>query len=407
MKPHARWARTPPDLRIARALRALGGAGTLGDLVMATGLPLRAVQDALDALLAEERVQVTVAESSVMVYRLHDPPGGSTAWEGTADAEDRPGRLRWRSGGYARGDRRPSIRRSRTPSEHAIHPFDRKTLSLIRARDGVISLAELVEHTGLTVREAEAEAQRLAALFGGEPHASWDGHVVYAFPELVESAHGPFHVREPRPAWARAADPMVDDRGGLASTRSATAAAALGAAVLAWLATFPPAAPGRALVLAAVAGASTGAAFALTGSALRRLARHRWIRPRRPETLRRYLLGHVFETALKGKGVVSVDRALEYLRARTGLRRIRRSTVEAILHGLAREFDAAVTELDGELFFGFRNVKRQFLASHVQRVRLRLGRKAAGRTVFDSGDDELAAAERELEAFDRELRAGG
>ena len=379
--------RSPP-VEVVRALTALGGGATRGDLMMATALPRAEVDGALAALMADERVQVSVSESAVLVYRLHraqappSPPSrAAPPWAATR-------RLRLLG-----------ARRERVVS------FDRKTLRFIHARGGVISLAELVEHTGSTVEEAEVEVRRLARLYGGEPHPSWDGHVVYAFPDLVESAHGSFNVREPRPAWARAEDPMEERRTPWWKRRPRLAAAATAAAgVLAWLATFPPPGDGRALVLAGVAGASAGAAFAVSGALLRRLARLPRFRRRSPDTLRRFALGYVFETALKGKGVVSLQRTVAYLRARTGDDGIPRRRVERALRRLALEFDAPVTEQGGDLFFGFRNVKRQFLASQVQRDRLALQRRAAGRTVFDSGDSELEAAARELDDFDRALR---
>ena len=375
-----------PHATVVRALTALGGGATRGDLIMATALPRQEVDAVLASLMADERVQVSVSESAVLVYRLHGEPAPRAT-------EAVP---RWAV--------THRLRLWGTRQERVVS-FDRKTLRFIHARGGVISLAELVEHTGCTVAEAEAEMGRLARLYGGEPHPSWDGHVVYAFPDLVESAHGSFHVREPRPAWARADDPMEERHAPWWRRRPRLAGAVAAAAgILAWLATFPPPGDGRAVILAGVAGASAGAAFAVSGSLLRRLSRLPRFRRRHPETLRRYALGYVFETALKGKGVVSLDRTVAYLRARTGDGRIPRRRVEGALRRLAQEFDAPVTELNGDLFFGFRNVKRQFLASQVQRDRLKLERKAAGRTVYDSGDSELDAAARELDDFDRALR---
>ncbi|MDX1492828.1 MAG: hypothetical protein R3253_02050 [Longimicrobiales bacterium] len=382
---------------------------------MATGLPRAEIEAALDALMGEERVEVSVSETAVLVYRLRErrqplPPSGpatmSSGGSGLTGPDRRggassssSGRLgRWslagRRWGWRSGDR--------TQGSAA---FDRKTLRLIRARGGVVSLAELVEHTGLTVDGVRAEVERLARLYGGEAHPSWDGHVVYAFPDLVESAHGDFHVREPRPAWVRNRDPLQSREAPDPAVRLALVGlGAVSAGLLAWFATFPPGGWGRVVILAAVAGASAGAAFATTRSLLRWAAQHPLLRPYRSVALRRYVLGYVFETALRGKGVVSLSRTVSYLRTRTGSRRVRRRTVEKVLRQLAREFDATISELDGDFFFGFRNVKRQFLASHVQRVRLQLGRRAAGPTIFDSGDSELAAARRELDAFDRELQ---
>jgi hypothetical protein len=131
----------------------------------------------------------------------------------------------------------------------------------------------------------------------------------------------------------------------------------------------------------------------------------RFFRFRDRRVLRRYALGHVIQTALAGKGVVSLEGTVRYLQARAGGRRVSRGAVDAALRQLSEEFDAPITELNGELFFGFRNVKRQFLASHVVRRRIRLARIASGRTVFDSADSPLAASARDLESFDIELFA--
>lgn len=373
---------------------------------MATGLPLGAIEAALDTLMVEERIQVAVSESAVLVYRLHDrrqggvgyPDGPERRVSGfTASAIVPPPpprsarRRRW-------GPRFPH-REPRRP-----HSFDQKTLRLIRARGGVVSIAELVEHTGLTVEGARLEAERLVGLYGGEAHPSWDRHVVYAFPDLVASAHGDFHVREPRPAWVRTEEPMLDSRASDSRHRWPQATCgAVAAGAFSWFATFPPAAGGRIALLAVVAGASAGATFLVAERLLRAALRHPRLRVHRWETLRRYILGHVFETALRGKGVVSLNRTISYLKTRTGGARISRRKVERALRSLAEEFDAPETELDGDRFFGFRNVKRQFLASHVQRVRLQLQRRATGRTLFDSGDAESVAAEREFDIFDRAL----
>ncbi len=80
--------------------------------------------------------------------------------------------------------------------------------------------------------------------------------------------------------------------------------------------------------------------------------------------------------------------------------------MEAVLRGLAAEFDAPITtEGKGNgLFFGFRNVKRQFLASEIVRCKLDLERRATGRIVFDSADSPSEAQRREIEIFDEELQ---
>jgi hypothetical protein len=304
---------------VAWALRALGGEATLGDLVAATGRARADVEEILERLMAVGDAHVRVSASGDVVYHVEVS---------------------------TRGPRSPRSRGTHAP-EAAAAPagaaFDRKTAQLIRAREGVLCIAELVEHTGLRVAEAEREMARLAAHFGGVPHVSLDGHVVHAFPELMTSALGRFSDREPRPAWVRGRAPVA----------------------------------GRLPF------------FGLLGE-------------RRRDVLRRHALGVVIQTALAGKGVVSLARAVAYLRDREG-RRVGPAAVEGALRELAVDFDAPVTELGGDRFFGFRSLKRQFLASQVVRRRLRLERTPHGETVFDSADSPARAGERDLAAFDREL----
>jgi len=362
-----------PRVDVFNTLCALGGEGTLGDLAAVTGLSRREIEGQLDGLMSVERAHVRVSELGDVVYHLGSDRSPLT-----------PGRL---------------------PASRATWAgFERKTLQLIRAREGVISLAELVEHTGLPVVEAEREMRRLVEWYGGVPQLSLDRHVVYAFPELMTTAHGRFPDREPRPAWLRARDPIRASRGrGRCETfQLALSLGGLGAAIaVSWLALGPS---GSTVVFAAAA-AATG--LVLVGPRVRRaLEDLPLLRFSTRANLRRYLLGHVVESALAGTGIVSATRAAEYLRARAGGRRVRRAAVEAALRELAAEFDATVSETNGERFFRFRNVKRQFLASHMVRKRMRLARTASGPTVFDTADSPEVATARELREFDRALSEG-
>jgi hypothetical protein len=369
--------------RVLWSLRALGGEATLGDLIAVTGLSRGSVERSLDTLIAADRGHVRVREPGDLTYHL-----------------GRPGR-------YPGGPTDPvARRRAWTPSELVgarRAAFDRKTLRLIRARCGVLSLAELVEQTGLPLRAAEAEMRRLAESWGGEPHPGLDGHVVYAFPALMESVHGRFAVREPRPAWVRAEDPMDHAREGRRRARRGVAAVAAGGATLLC---------GLSLLLTSMAGLGTsmpglGSGVAVVGGALLAmgirdvLRHHPRYRFRQRDTLRRYALGYVVETALAGKGVVSLERTVRFIQGRAGKRTVHRATVEAALRDLAVDFGAPITTEGGDLFFGFRSVKRQFLASHLVRRQLALGRTVCGETVFDTGDAPEAAWDREMDALDR------
>jgi hypothetical protein len=63
--------------RVERTLRAFGGRGTLGDLILVTGLPHADVVRSLESLMATERVHVAVSESAVLTYRLPKEPCSS------------------------------------------------------------------------------------------------------------------------------------------------------------------------------------------------------------------------------------------------------------------------------------------------------------------------------------------
>ena len=341
----ARW--------VARSLRALGGEATLGDLLVQTGLPSPEVEESLQQLMALGGSHVRVTECGDMTYRLAPFVSSAPAPDG------------WSS--RTAEHRRIGPRFCRFSRDGAVG-FDHKTLNLIRARHGVLSLAELVEHTGLTLHDAELEMCHLERDYGGESIPSLDGHLVWVFPQLMTTAHGRFAIREPRPAWVRARAPL----------RRPVA--------------------GRSIVR-----------FGLhhrVGAILRSAWSRRPFRALSRSELRRFALGHIYRVALAGKGVVSLDRAVEFVQARVPRWRIRRSRMEAVLRGLAAEFDAPITaEGNGNgLFFGFRNVKRQFLASEVVRCKLDLERRATGRIVFDSADSPSEAQRREIEIFDEELQ---
>jgi len=343
----ARW--------VARSLRALGGEATLGDLLVQTGLPSPEVEESLQQLMALGGSHVRVTECGDMTYRL-------APFESSAPAPAPDG---WSS--RSAEHRRIGPRFCRFSRDGALG-FDHKTLILIRARHGVLSLAELVEHTGLTLHDAELEMCHLERAYGGQSIPSLDGHLVWVFPQLMTTAHGRFATREPRPAWVRARAPL----------RRPVA--------------------GRSIVR-----------FGLhhrVGAILRSAWSRRPFRALSRRELRRFALGHIYRVALAGKGVVSLDRTVEFVQARVPRWRIRRSRMEAVLRGLAAEFDAPITaEGKGNgLFFGFRNVKRQFLASEVVRCKLDLERRATGRIVFDSADSPSEAQRREIEIFDEELQ---
>jgi hypothetical protein len=282
---------------------------------------------------------------------------------------------------------------------------DRSLVRLIRARRGVLTSTEMVQHTGSTVVEAEEEMGRLMGAYGGDVRVSEDGELLYTFPDLMVSAHGPVTAREPAPAWRRLERPLEltgnerkDDTliAGLNGFNLLMAALAPGFI-------FPALQIGGPLAwigLVAVPLAFSALFFGIP--LVRRLGLKRENARRERRNVRKLLAGSVFEGGL-------LDRAVEpgdaYRQVSVGLGRDPGGqVVQDELQTLAAEFDADVVAADsGELRFRFPAIRRAFLAAARLRDRLALGGRGVGEIVYSSADDDAAAGARELASFDREL----
>jgi len=240
---------------------------------------------------------------------------------------------------------------------------DRAVLALIRARKGVSSTAELVQHTGLPVPAAEEEMGRLVAAYGGEPVVSPSGELAFAFPDLMVSAHGQVREQEPKPAWQRLEYPREvtgNGPGANALVGAINGFNLLAAATAPWF-IFPRLGIGGlaayiGLVLIPVTYSLTF--FAVP--ALRSLSVRRENRRRERRNIRLVLLGLVYDLALdKGTGV-QVDPATAHVARRLEGQRVTRRDVEEAIQELAVEFDADVEpDPDGNLIYRFPKVREQ------------------------------------------------
>jgi len=284
--------------------------------------------------------------------------------------------------------------------------LDRSTLRLIRARRGVLTSAELVQHTALPLPQADEEMGRLLGAYAGEPSVSGDGEVVYAFPELMVSAHGRVKASEPAPAWMRMEYP-VELTGNDKKTDALIGGMGLfnlvAGATAPWF-IFPqlgisgmPAFIGLVLVPVIFSVLFLGAPV------VRRFTTRRENKARLQRNVRRAVLSLAYGEAL-GKGAsVTIEAAYQHTQAKLGVD-IDRALVEAAVHQLAAEFDADVlSRPDGALGFRFPGARRQFLASESVRTSLRLEEQTLGATIFSSGDSTSEADARELANFDRQL----
>lgn len=299
---------------------------------------------------------------------------------------------------------------------------DRSVLQLVRVRKGVLTTAELVEHTALPLHEADEEMGRLTGAYGGDPRVSEEGEVVYAFPSLMTSAHGKVRAREPKPAWLRleypkkltgnsgASNAVIGGMNGFnlaagSAIGLAPAVAPAAAGAVAGAAGGVPVDPLFFLGLGVVPVAFSTLFFAIP--VLRSFALARENRERRRRNVRRLLLGLVCQRSIGTVRWLSVDEAVRHVarglgeqgRPAGGAAPLAKKELEA----LAAEFDADVEARDDGFRYRFPKIRRTFVEAEMMRRRLRLQDRKLGAIVYSTSDDDSQAAERDLAAFDREL----
>ena len=353
-------------------------------------------------------------------WRLGSPYYGRR-WEATIEKDSRPPFYK-KVFAFVFGPDRPKPTRKQ---------FDRSTLRLIRARRGAVTTAELIEHTAMGMPEAEEEMGRLLGSYAGEPTVSPDGELVYAFPELMTSAHGPVTAREPNPAWMRMEYPLeltgnekkhdavIIGMNGFTLAAGATAP---------WF-IFPQLGiGGTAAFVALVLVPVVFSVLFFSVPLLRVLSVRKENRARKARNVRRLVLGLVYREALAAGRPITVEAATAHVQAKIKDRVVDPSEVEAALHQLAAEFDAdvssgevvrsgqggssgsrasstaeALSTVGSSLQFSFPAIRKQFLASETVRRRLKLEDAEIGGVVYSSADSEEEATDREGAAFDRAL----
>ena len=283
--------------------------------------------------------------------------------------------------------------------------FDRRALELIRARRGVLSPAERVEYTGMSLEESSEDMARLMGRYAGDVRVSSGGELAYIFPELMVSARGPVRARPPEPAWRRlerartlTGNPANTDRiiagmNGFNLLASATAP-------WTFLGTAAPAAATIALVAVPVTFSTLFFAIPL----VRKWRLDRENRERQRRNIRKALLSVVFQAAVE-ENAVTVRGATMWVQHALSDETIGEGEVADGLQLLAVEFDAAVeTDAGGVRRYRFPRVRQQLVAAEELRSTLALDAQRVGDLVYSTGDSPTEAARRDLAAFDAELR---
>lgn len=288
---------------------------------------------------------------------------------------------------------------------------DRSTLQLIRARKGVLTSAELVEHTGLPLTDAQEEMGRLTVAHGGDPGVSARGEVVYTFPNLMKSAHGKVRAREPNPAWLRLEYPkkLTGNNAGANWGIGAMNGFNLTAATVIGL--------GPALQTTTAAAVAVDPLWfwglgvvPLTFSSMffgiplvRSLGLRRENAGRLRRNVRRLLIGLVYGRSVGAVRWVSVADAIRHVTPRLKDWKVGPRVVLKELETLAAEFNAEVEADEDGFRYRFPAVRETFVEAELTRRALKLGDQKLGRIVYATSDTSAEASKRDLEAFDREL----
>ena len=288
---------------------------------------------------------------------------------------------------------------------------DRSTIQLIRARNGVLTSAELMEHTGLALPEAHEEMGRLTGAYGGDPRVSERGEVVYAFPGLMKTAHGKVRAREPKPAWLRLEYPKKltgNNAGanlGIGAMNGFNLVAAtvigLGPAVQTTATAAVPVDPLWFWGLGVVPLAFSSMFFGIPLVRSLGLGRQNAARLRR--NVRRLLVGLVYGRSVGTVRWVSVGDAIGHVTPRLKDWKVSPKVVLKELEVLAAEFDAEVEAGDDGFRYRFPAIRETFVEAELTRRALGLRDRKLGRIVYATSDTSEEASKRDLEAFDREL----
>jgi hypothetical protein len=282
---------------------------------------------------------------------------------------------------------------------------DRDVLSLIRARRGVLTASELVEFTGITVEDSAEEMARLMGEYGGDVRVSSRGELTWVFPELMLSAHGAVRVHEPEPAWRRLEKPRVLTGN---STSTNTIIGFMNGFNLVAAASAPFTFLGTAAPTIAYVGLVgvplVFSAFFFGIPLVRKIRLDRENRERRRRNIRKALLSVIYQAAVE-ENAVTVDGATMWVQHALADDAIDEAEVAAVLSDLATEFEADVeAESETKLRYRFPRVRQQLTAGEEVRSVMQLETQKIGDIVYDTGDTATQQSERELKAFDEQLR---
>ena len=184
---------------IKKALKKESTKGfTISDMVVATGLSPDWIQHTLPKLLKEYPCRLETNEKHELVY-IFDFEGGQNRIVRKVK--------KWLE--------RRSSKKAHLLQQLVAYVFgvshqlkdqwmtEKVILHYLRSNDGKIVIAELVQLTGWSIRQAETEAVQLLGNYSGEVEVSPEGVIVYCFDNLAEESEENLHISESLKIWER------------------------------------------------------------------------------------------------------------------------------------------------------------------------------------------------------------
>jgi hypothetical protein len=284
---------------------------------------------------------------------------------------------------------------------------DRDIIALVRARKGVITTAELMAHTGWTREQAGEQLARLMAAHNGDVQATGNAQLIYTFPELMLSAHGPVRVTEPPPGWRR-----LERTQQITGNSSGTNALVIGMNGFNLVASLS--APWTIFPALGISGPIATAALVwvplvfstvfFSIPLLRRVSVRRENAKRLRRNIRRVLMGQVQEASIRNQPL-NPDSTAASLRAALEDKTIGDHIVADELGRLATDFEASVERSpNGGVAFRFPALRLELEAGERMRAELALERRRVGAIVYSTEDDSSDESRRDLANFEAELR---
>ncbi len=286
---------------------------------------------------------------------------------------------------------------------------DRELLRFVRARQGAVSAADLVQATGMPLETAESELARLMVAHDGEAEVSPEGTVVHLFPSLMVSAHGAVAERDVPAAWRRLEPPKRltgNSAGSNAAIIGINAFNLLAAITAPWF-IFPRLGISGTLAeigLIWIPVIFSAVFFAVPALRIPGVIKENLKRATR--NVRKTLLSLVSKASLRGRnaGAVGLDEAEALVEGTLKDRQHRRVDVSDEMDRLVAEFDGEVeVDAKGTPRFSFPGFRTAIAAAHRLRAAVGLDQQIVGRVVYASDDDDATANQRDLESFDEAL----